>query len=124
MQKRHILQCIQIGYDNRQFELTNETSIKAYNNKDAITGANVVKVGGGNATGPLTSFTPQQIEIKVGQSVMWYNPTLVAVPILFHSYWTINPIQTLLCHLLCQVPQNLWFYLLVLMLNPPWEDLP
>ena len=46
----------------------------------SVSGANVVKVGGGNATAPLTSFTPQQMEIKVGQSVMWYNPTLVGEP--------------------------------------------
>ncbi|MGC2667722.1 MAG: hypothetical protein WA220_00905, partial [Candidatus Nitrosopolaris sp.] len=46
----------------------------------SVSGANVVKVGGGNATAPLTSFTPQQIEIKAGQSVMWYNPTLVGEP--------------------------------------------
>ena len=49
-------------------------------NTTAITGAGVVKAGGGNATAPLTSFTPQQIEIKLGQSVMWYNPTLVGEP--------------------------------------------
>ena len=56
------------------------TNVNAAVNTTAITGANVVKVGGGNATAPLTSFTPQQIEIKVGQSVMWYNPTLVGEP--------------------------------------------
>ncbi len=80
------------------------TNVNATANTTTITGVSVVKAGGGNATAPLTSFTPQQIEIKVG-------------------YWTINPMQTLLYHLLCQVPQNLWFYLLVLMVNPPWEDL-
>src|SRR3989442_1232539 len=56
------------------------TNVNAAANTTAITGASVVKAGGGNATAPLTSFTPQQIEIKVGQSVMWYNPTLVGEP--------------------------------------------
>jgi plastocyanin len=56
------------------------TNVSAAVNTTAITGANVVKVGGGNGTAPLTSFTPEQIEIKVGQSVMWYNPTLVGEP--------------------------------------------
>jgi plastocyanin len=56
------------------------TNVNAAVNTTAITGTNVVKVGGGNATEPITSFTPQQIEIKVGQSVMWYNPSLAAEP--------------------------------------------
>jgi plastocyanin len=55
------------------------TNVNAANTMP-ITGANVVKAGGGNATAPLTSFTPEQLEIKVGQSVMWYNPTLVGEP--------------------------------------------
>lgn len=44
------------------------------------TGTSVVKVGGGNATAPLTTFTPAEIEIKAGQSITWYNPTLVGEP--------------------------------------------
>jgi len=56
------------------------TNVNATANTTTITGVSVVKAGGGNATAPLTSFTPQQIEIKVGQSVMWYNPTLVGEP--------------------------------------------
>jgi plastocyanin len=56
------------------------TNVNATANTTTITGVSVVKAGGGNATAPLTSFTPQQMEIKVGQSVMWYNPTLVGEP--------------------------------------------
>jgi plastocyanin len=56
------------------------TNVNAAANITTITGVSVVKAGGGNATAPLTSFTPQQIEIRVGQSVMWYNPTLVGEP--------------------------------------------
>lgn len=39
-----------------------------------------VAAGGGNGTGPLTVFYPKNIEIKVGQSVTWYNPTTVGEP--------------------------------------------
>lgn len=39
-----------------------------------------VQVGGGNATAPLTTFYPQQVEIKAGSSVSWYNPTKVGEP--------------------------------------------
>ena len=56
------------------------TNVNATANTTTITGVSVVKAGGGNATAPLTSFTPEQLEIKVGQSVMWYNPTLVGEP--------------------------------------------
>lgn len=43
---------------------------------------NSVKVtaGGGNGTGPLTTFYPKNIEIKAGQSVTWSNPTTVGEP--------------------------------------------
>src|SRR6476620_10053002 len=39
-----------------------------------------VAAGGGNGTGPLTTFYPKNIEIKVGQSVTWTNPTTVGEP--------------------------------------------
>jgi plastocyanin len=39
-----------------------------------------VAAGGGNDTDPLTVFTPQDMEIKAGQSVTWFNPTTVAEP--------------------------------------------
>src|SRR5919109_1041284 len=39
-----------------------------------------VEAGGGNATAPLTVFVPQSIEIKAGQSIIWYNPTPVGEP--------------------------------------------
>ena len=39
-----------------------------------------VETGGGNATAPLTVFVPQRIEIKAGQTINWYNPTLVGEP--------------------------------------------
>jgi plastocyanin len=39
-----------------------------------------VAAGGGNGSAPLTLFIPQNVEIKVGESVIWYNPTSVAEP--------------------------------------------
>lgn len=46
------------------------------------TNSSIVKVqaGAGNATAPLTAFSPQQVEIKAGSSVSWYNPTQVGEP--------------------------------------------
>jgi plastocyanin len=39
------------------------------------TAAIKVAAGGGNATAPWTIFVPQRIEVKVGESVTWHNPT-------------------------------------------------
>jgi len=39
-----------------------------------------VAAGGGNGTALLTVFTPQDVEIKAGQSVAWFNPTTVGEP--------------------------------------------
>jgi plastocyanin len=39
-----------------------------------------VEAGGGNSTAPLTVFVPQNIKIKAGQAINWYNPTPVGEP--------------------------------------------
>jgi plastocyanin len=39
-----------------------------------------VHAGGGNATDMLSVFAPQHIQVSVGQSVVWDNPTTVAEP--------------------------------------------
>jgi plastocyanin len=39
-----------------------------------------VEAGGGNSTAPLTVYVPQDIEIKAGQTINWYNPTPVGEP--------------------------------------------
>jgi plastocyanin len=39
-----------------------------------------VQAGGGNATGPLTQFIPEKVEINAGQSITWVNPTTVGEP--------------------------------------------
>lgn len=36
--------------------------------------------GGGNYSAPFTTYTPNKMEVKAGQSVTWYNPTEVAEP--------------------------------------------
>ena len=39
-----------------------------------------VKAGEGNSTDIKTVFVPQNIEIKAGQTINWYNPTPVEEP--------------------------------------------
>jgi plastocyanin len=48
--------------------------------KDYKDGVFKVRAGGGGHTAPLTRFFPGVAEIKVGESVMWYNPTRVGEP--------------------------------------------
>jgi plastocyanin len=51
------------------------------NNNSTTTASSItVHAGGGNSTAPLTAFIPQQIEVSVGQSVTWDNPSTVAEP--------------------------------------------
>src|SRR6188472_1755979 len=46
------------------------------------TSASTVKVqaGVGNSTLPYTIFNPQSIQVKTGQSIMWYNPSIAPEP--------------------------------------------
>ena len=39
-----------------------------------------VQAGGGNSTLPYTIFNPQSVQVKQGQSVIWYNPSKVGEP--------------------------------------------
>jgi plastocyanin len=39
-----------------------------------------VQAGGGNSTLPYTIFNPQSVQVKQGQSVMWYNPSKAGEP--------------------------------------------
>jgi plastocyanin len=43
-------------------------------------GVLTVRVGAGGAVAPLTWFFPKNANIKVGETVEWYNPTSVAEP--------------------------------------------
>ena len=51
-----------------------------------------VRAGAGGPTAPLTAFFPQTANIKVGESVVWYNPSNVGEPhtvtfVLDESQW-------------------------------------
>ena len=47
---------------------------------NSVKGMINIQAGSGNATAPLTTFSPQQVEIKRGDTVRWYNPTQVGEP--------------------------------------------
>ena len=47
---------------------------------NSVKGIINIQAGSGNATAPLTTFSPQQVEIKRGDTVRWYNPTQVGEP--------------------------------------------
>ncbi|PWU79862.1 MAG: hypothetical protein DLM72_15315 [Candidatus Nitrosopolaris wilkensis] len=55
-----------------------------YNVRAAVTKTTVdtqVQVGGGSLSNPLFGYTPQNVEIKVGQTVVWYvRPRVAAEP--------------------------------------------
>jgi plastocyanin len=46
----------------------------------AATGPVKVHAGGGNSTDILAAFVPQHVQINVGQSVTWDNPSAVGEP--------------------------------------------
>lgn len=53
------------------------SSMKYIDYKDGVF---KVMAGAGGPTAPLTKFFPAKATIKVGESVMWYNPTRVPEP--------------------------------------------
>ena len=44
------------------------------------TSSKTVHAGGGTSTDMLAVFVPQQIQISIGQSITWDNPSVVAEP--------------------------------------------
>src|SRR6186997_2451995 len=40
-------------------------------------GKNIIEIaaGGGNYSAPFTMYLPEKVEVNVGQTVNWYNPT-------------------------------------------------
>jgi plastocyanin len=67
--------------------ITTTTNVKVINALDssssnATTSATSIKAhaGGGNSTDMLAVFVPQQMQVSVGQSVTWDNPSTVAEP--------------------------------------------
>jgi plastocyanin len=49
-------------------------------NSQAQNGTRIVEAGGGDAVAPVTWFIPQNVTIRVGETVMWTNPTPVPEP--------------------------------------------
>ncbi|MEW5841210.1 MAG: hypothetical protein AB1753_09435 [Thermoproteota archaeon] len=53
---------------------------KSRRHMDYKNGVFKVRAGGGGSVAPLTQFYPPVANIKVGETVVWYNPTRVAEP--------------------------------------------
>lgn len=51
-----------------------------YSNQNYQNGTFKVLAGAGGHAAPFTKYFPQKAEIKVGESVVWYNPTRVPEP--------------------------------------------
>ena len=67
--------------------LATTTSFKVISAQDTTSTSNMttttsikVHAGGGNSTDMLAVYAPQQIQVSVGQSVTWDNPSAVAEP--------------------------------------------
>jgi plastocyanin len=57
------------------------TTIVAYAaNSNSPEGIISIKVGSGNSTALLTTFSPQKVKIKKCNTVRWYNPTQIGEP--------------------------------------------
>jgi plastocyanin len=58
------------------------SSSSSSSNTTAATTSSSIKAhaGGGNSTDMLAVFVPQQIQVSVGQSIIWDNPSAVAEP--------------------------------------------
>jgi plastocyanin len=72
-----------------KYKMTTETAYALAANSSSLSSNNTpskmqnmikVEVGTGNASAIIDRFFPQTVEIKVGQSITWYNPTQVAEP--------------------------------------------
>lgn len=60
--------------------ITTQVALASTSNQTQESEPVMVAAGGGNGTAPLTAYIPENIEIKVGQTVTWYNPTTVGEP--------------------------------------------
>jgi plastocyanin len=59
---------------------TSSSNSSSNNNPTTASSSITVHAGGGNATDMLAAFVPKQIQVSVGQSVTWDNPSTVAEP--------------------------------------------
>jgi plastocyanin len=63
------------------FKLISAQNPSSDNNTTTTTSSSIkVHAGGGNSTDMLAVFVPQQIQVSVGQSIIWDNPSAVAEP--------------------------------------------
>ncbi|MEO9364224.1 MAG: hypothetical protein ABI348_10025 [Nitrososphaera sp.] len=63
--------------DNQNVAQSLGSSLKFKDYKDGVF---KVMAGAGGPNAPLTKFFPQKATIKVGETVVWYNPTRVGEP--------------------------------------------
>lgn len=49
-------------------------------NSNSPEGIISIKAGSGNSTALLTTFSPQKVKIKKGDTMRWYNPTQIGEP--------------------------------------------
>ena len=63
------------------FKVTSAQDSGSSNNSNAVKASSItVHAGGGTSTDMLAIYAPQQIQVSVGQSVTWDNPSTVAEP--------------------------------------------
>jgi plastocyanin len=61
--------------------ITNMTLAQSSNTTPSSSSSPVqIQAGGGNSTIPYTVYNPAMAQIKTGQSVMWYNPSIAPEP--------------------------------------------
>lgn len=83
MTREFVLAVTIITYASIFFTVVFTSTTSYATSSETVTSASTitrVATGGGNGTGPLTVFIPQETKINVGETVEWYNPTEVGEP--------------------------------------------
>ena len=60
--------------------LVTNMALAQSNNTISLSSSIQIQAGGGNSTIPYTVYAPATAQIKTGQSVMWYNPSVAPEP--------------------------------------------
>jgi plastocyanin len=60
--------------------LVTNMALAQSSNTTSLSSSIQIQAGGGNSTIPYTVYTPATAQIKTGQSVMWYNPSVAPEP--------------------------------------------
>src|SRR5688572_22216785 len=82
MKKRFVIKAISAALWIAIFTMTNINTLDA-TATPTVESANTplkVKAGVGNGSVAIALFSPNQVDIKSGESVTWYNPTPVPEP--------------------------------------------